>query len=261
MNGSLTATGVGYSIGSAVLVDGVDLHLVPGEVLGVVGPNGAGKSTLLRLLSGELTPTTGDVHLDGRPLQAIKARELALRRAAYSQDSVLQFAFTALEVVLMGRFAHDTSPAEDLAAAQRAMADTDIVHLGARTYPTLSGGERARVGLARVLAQDTTVVLLDEPTAALDLGHQESVMQVLRSLADRGVAVATILHDLNLAARYADRVALMSHGRVVEAGTTRGVLRSELLSTVYAHPVVVVPHPHDDCPLILPERIGPGGES
>ena len=153
----------------------------------------------------------------------------------------------------MGRYPHRrSSPAEDLEVARAAMAETDTLHLADRRYPTLSGGEQTRVSFARVLAQRTPVVMLDEPTGSLDIRHQELVMATLRALADQGTAVLAVLHDLNLAARYADRVGVMSRGRMQAVAPTADVLRSDLLTDVYGHPVTVVPHPLLDCPLVLP---------
>jgi iron complex transport system ATP-binding protein len=249
----LEGRGLTLAIDGAVLVDEADLSLRAGEVLAVVGPNGAGKSTLLRLLSGELEPTAGRVILDGRPLHAYRHAELARRRAVLPQHTLLQFAFRTLDVVLMGRYPHrDSTPEHDREVALRVMADTDTLHLTGRTYTTLSGGEQTRVALARVLAQETPIVMLDEPTGSLDLRHQEMVMGTLHGLAGEGVAVLAVLHDLNLAARYADRVALMSGGRIRAVAPTGDVMEAGLLSEVYGHPVGVVPHPHFDCPFVFP---------
>lgn len=249
----LAAEDVSLVVDGAVLLERVSLAMRGGEILGVVGPNGAGKTSLLRVLAGEITPTTGRVTLDGVPLAAWRPLDLARRRALLPQHTLLQFAFRALDVVLMGRYPHRGASAEnDLATARRAMEGTDTSHLEARAYPTLSGGEQTRVSLARVLAQETPLVMLDEPTTSLDLRHQELVMGLLRGLANQGAAVVAVLHDLNLAARYADRVALMCRGRVAALAPTREVLRADLLSEVYQHPVLVVPHPRADCPLVLP---------
>jgi len=249
----LAAEGLTLRVADTILVDGINLTVSPGEILGLVGPNGAGKTSLLRMLAGEVEPTSGSVTLDGVPLAAWRPRDLARRRALLPQHTLLQFAFRALDVVLLGRYPHrDSSAEEDLETARRAMEGTDTSRLAARIYPTLSGGEQTRVSFARVLAQETPLVMLDEPTTSLDLRHQELVMGLLRSLADEGAAVVAVLHDLNLAARYADRVALMSQGRLAALAATREVLRADLLTEVYQHPVVVIPHPHLDCPLILP---------
>ncbi len=247
----LEADGVSYDADGARLVDGVSLVAEPGAVVGLVGPNAAGKTTLLRLLAGDLTPSAGEVRIDGRPLGG--PAELARRRAVLAQEHLLQFAFTVLDVVLMGRYPHRGTAAagDDEAVARRAMARTDVAGLAARRYPTLSGGEKTRASLARVLAQEAPIVLLDEPTSSLDVRHQELVMQVLEGLAAAGGIVLVALHDLNLAARYTDRLALLHDGRLAAAGPTRDVLDADLLSAVYGHPVTVIPHPHRDCPLVL----------
>jgi len=251
----LQAVGVGFKVDDAVLLDGVDIEVHAGEVLGIVGPNGAGKSTLLRILAGEAAPTAGEVNLDGRPVGSYRPMDLAKRRAVLPQHTVLQFAFRVLDVVMMGRYPHrEATPPEDEASVTSAMERADIGHLRERLFPTLSGGEQARVAFARVLTQETPIVLLDEPSASLDVRHQELVMTVLRSLADEGGAVVAVLHDLNLAARHADRIGVMMGGRMVEVGPTADVLRPDLLSEVYGHPVDVMEHPHFDCPLVLPLR-------
>ena len=250
---ALRAEAVSYSIDAAVLVDAVDFEVRTGELVGVVGPNGAGKTSLLRLLSGEAAATSGRVLINGTPVSALRPIDLARARSVLPQHSLLQFAFRALDVVLMGRYpVPGSSAGEDLDAVDAAMEETDTGHLAERRYPTLSGGEQTRVALARVLAQETPIVMLDEPTGSLDIRHQEMVMGTLRSLADEGAAVLAVLHDLNLAARYADRVGLMSKGRMREVASTAEVLRPDLLSEVYGYPVAVVPHPHLHCPLVLP---------
>lgn len=249
----LIAEGISLRVDGATLVDDVTLSVSGGELVGVTGPNGAGKTSLLRVLAGEVLPSAGRVTLGGVPLASLRPLELARRRALLPQHTLLQFAFRALDVVLMGRYPHRRSSVEeDMSTARSAMEETDTSYLAARLYPTLSGGEQTRVSFARVLAQETPVVMLDEPTVSLDLRHQELVMGVLRSLAGEGAAIIAVLHDLNLAARYADRVALMDRGRLAALAPTREVLRADLLSEVYRHPVAVVPHPYLDCPLVLP---------
>jgi iron complex transport system ATP-binding protein len=249
----LTAEGLSLRVAGATLVDDVTLAVSGGELVGVTGPNGAGKTSLLRVLAGEVAPSAGRVTLGGVPLASMRPLELAGRRALLPQHTLLQFAFRALDVVLMGRYPHrHSSVEEDMSVARLAMEETDTSHLAARLYPTLSGGEQTRVSFARVLAQETPVVMLDEPTVSLDLRHQELVMGVLRSLAGEGAAIVSVLHDLNLAARYADRVALMDRGRLAALAPTREVLRADLLSEVYRYPVAVVAHPFLDCPLVLP---------
>ena len=249
-------------IGPATLLDALSLGVAPGEVLAVVGPNGAGKTTALRLLAGERQPTAGSVRLDGRPLSETPADALALRRAVLPQESGLAFGFSALDVVLLGRTPHRTTRRTDLAAAGRAMEQAGVDHLADRRYPTLSGGERQRVHLARTLAQldgpasgdgaAGRYLLLDEPTSALDLAHQHSVLKTARRQAAEGVGVVAVLHDLNLAAQYADRIAVLAAGRLVAVGTPAAVLTPTVVRCAFGITVVVTAHPCAACPLVVP---------
>jgi iron complex transport system ATP-binding protein len=251
----LAAREVVVRVGARTLLDGVSIELAPGEVVALAGPNGAGKSTLLRALAGELAPSGGEVLLDGRPLRSYRARDLALRRAVLPQQTLLQFAFSAREVVAMGRHPHVArggDPERDEMAIDGAMAKTETTELAERAYPSLSGGEQGRVSLARVLAQEAPIILLDEPTAALDLRHQQATLAVARELADGGATVLAVLHDLNLAATYADRIALLAAGRLVACGRPWDVLTAEILSGVFGHPIMIVPHPAHDSPLVIP---------
>lgn len=252
----LVAEGLVLRVEGATLVDGVSLRLEAGELLGVVGPNGAGKTSLLRLLAGDLAPTAGRVLLGGVPLDAMRSLALARSRALLPQHTLLQFAFRALDVVLMGRYPHrESSGEQDRAVAEAAMSGTDTAHLAARFYPTLSGGEQTRVSLARVLAQETPLIMLDEPTVSLDLRHQELVMSLLRGLVREGAGVIVVLHDLNLAARYADRLALLVAGEIKALGTAQQVLGPETIASAYGLPVDVLPHPLvENVPLVLPSR-------
>ncbi|MFQ6330817.1 heme ABC transporter ATP-binding protein [Nocardia sp. CWNU-33] len=261
---SVTLRAVGVSIdrrdatgsGSRRVLEAVNFEVVAGQVVALVGPNGAGKSTLLAALAGELAPAEGAVELDGRSLAHWSALDMARRRAVLPQSHTVGFPFTAREVVAMGRapWVRTRLRALDDEKIAAAMAATDVEHLAARSFPTLSGGERARVALARVLAQDTATLLLDEPTAALDLGHQEAVLNLATTRADEGAAVVVVLHDLGIAAAYADRVAVLESGRVAADGPPRAVLTTELLSRVYQHPVEVLDHPVTGAQLVLPVR-------
>ena len=255
MTPALRANRISYAVQDKVLLSKVDVDLHPGEMLAIVGPNGAGKSTLCALLAGDLSPLEGEVEVCGRTVRATKPAALARLRSMLSQHTFLRFPFTAREVALMGRHPHMPhwrSPTEtDYALAEGAMRSTQVLHLADRLYPTLSGGEQRRVSIARVLAQDTPVVLLDEPTTALDIGHQQLVMSLCRQLANDGRAVLAVLHDLNLAGAYADRVMIMSEGKVVEVGKPEEALRSDLLSVVFNQHVIVIPHPQTDKPVVL----------
>nr|WP_280251572.1 heme ABC transporter ATP-binding protein [Nocardia abscessus] len=260
--GDVTVRAVGVSVqrrggGQArVVLEGVDFEAVAGQVVALVGPNGAGKSTLLAALAGELALSAGAVELDGQPLSHWTTLDMARRRAVLPQTHTVGFPFTAREVVAMGRAPWVRTERRELDEKQiaAAMAATDVEHLAARSFPTLSGGERARVALARVLAQDTATLLLDEPTAALDLGHQEAVLRLAAARAAEGAAVVVVLHDLGIAAAYADRVAVLDAGRIAADGPPRDVLTTELLTRVYQHPVEVLDHPVTGAQLVLPVR-------
>ncbi len=239
----------------AVLAE-IDLELCPGELLGVLGPNGAGKSSLLAALSGELPPAAGRVLLDGRALEAWPGRDRAQRLAVLPQSPSLSFPFAVEEVVAMGRLPHATGQVHDAEVVAAALAAADIAHLAGRSYLALSGGERQRVQLARVLAQlwpgrAGQVLLLDEPTAMLDPLHQHAILQAVRRLAARGVAVLTVLHDLNLAARYCDRLLLLGAGRIQALGTPQQVLQPASIEAVFGLEVLVQSHPERGHPLII----------
>ncbi|OIJ67190.1 heme ABC transporter ATP-binding protein [Streptomyces mangrovisoli] len=241
-------------LGTREVLRGVSLTARAGEMLALVGPNGAGKSSLLGALAADLAPSGGTVRLHGRPAAEWTAHELALRRAVLPQSAALAFPFAVEDVVRMGRAPHTCAPAEDDAAVARAMAATEVDGFAARPFSALSGGERARVALARVLAQQAPLLLLDEPTAALDLRHQELVLRLCRERARAGDAVVVVLHDLGLAAAHAHRVALLRAGRVVADGPPADVFSAELLSRVYDQPVEVFPHPRTGAVLVTPRR-------
>lgn len=261
----IEARNLTYQIGPKTLVNDVSLSLTPGELVAVVGPNGAGKTTMLRLLSGELTPSRGTVTFDQQPFAAWKSERLAKRRAVLPQHSALAFGFTVQEVVLLGRTPHPTPHAHNLGVMQWAMEEAGVAHLAARRYPTLSGGEQQRVHLARVLAQlgtpdertdDTYVLFLDEPTASLDLSFQHQTLQTAQRCVEDGMAVLAVLHDLNLAAQYADKIAVMHNGNLVELGTPHEVLTPEVIQSVFGMPVHVTANPCVACPLVIPMPAG-----
>ncbi|MEM0961942.1 MAG: heme ABC transporter ATP-binding protein [Bacteroidota bacterium] len=264
----LTLDQVSVRIGRATLLDGLSLAVEPGRVLAIVGPNGAGKTTALRLLAGEMRPTEGAVHLDRSPLASLDTNALAQRRAVLPQKSALAFGFTALDVVLLGRTPHRSTHRDNRLAAARAMERAGVHHLASRRYPTLSGGEQQRVHLARTLAQldggDATAgadryLLLDEPTSALDLAHQHTVLGVARQQAAAGVGVLTVLHDLNLAAQYADRIAVLAEGALVAIGSAEAVLTPAVIQQAFGISVLVMQNPCASCPLVVPMP-GDGGD-
>jgi iron complex transport system ATP-binding protein len=247
-----------YLAGRRPLLRDVSLQARPGELLAVVGANGAGKSTLLRLLSGDLAPSTGRVQFEGRTLAAIPAAELARRRAVLSQQHTLSLAFRVRELVLMGRYPYFRGqPApHDHAVVQQALQLVGLTALAERSYPTLSGGEQQRAQLARVLAQVWEAaggfLLLDEPLTGLDLNHQHHTLDVARALVRRGFGVVAVLHDLNLAAQYADQLLLLRQGQVVASGPPAAVLTPAHIRHAFEVEVELLPHPTLGCPLIVP---------
>lgn len=260
---TMRATGIRVRRGHRDVLHGVDFAVHTGEVVALVGPNGAGKSTVLAALAGDQPLTAGTVEVDGVPLDRWPAAELARRRAVLPQQHTIGFPFTARQVVRMGRaaWAGTSRRHDDERIVAAAFETCDVTHLADRPFPALSGGERARVALARVLAQDTETLLLDEPTAALDIGHQEAVMQVVRQRADAGHAVVVVLHDLGLAAAYADRICVLEHGRIVADAPPPDVLTEDLIGRVYQYPVAVTRHPETGTPLVLPRRGSTGQQA
>jgi len=250
---ALSAEAVRVRRGERLVLDGVDLDLRFGEVLALVGRNGAGKTTLVGALSGDLDPDAGSVVLAGKPYRSWSTRESSLRRAVLPQRTTVTFPFTVRDVVAMARAPWGGLEDDDAIVAD-ALAAADVRELAARTFPSLSGGEAARVAFARLLAQRTGVVLLDEPTAAMDPQHQERTFTVLRDLARAGSAVLVVLHDLNLAAAHADRVAVLANGRMAAIGAPQQVLTDAVLTAAYEHPMEVVGHPRTGAPVVLPRR-------
>ncbi|MFE0253315.1 heme ABC transporter ATP-binding protein [Streptomyces sp. NPDC059010] len=248
------AEGLRVRLGSREALHGVCVPVRAGEVLALVGPNGAGKSTLLSALAADVPAAEGVVRIHGHPAADWSAAELALRRAVLPQSATLSFPFAVEDVVRMGRAPHASSPAEDDLALAEAMAATEVTGFARRPFSALSGGERARVALARVLAQRAPLLLLDEPTAALDLRHQELVLRVCRERARAGDAVVVVLHDLGLAAAYAHRVAILCAGKVAADGPPAEVFSERLLSEVYDQPVEVLSHPRTGALLVTPRR-------
>ncbi len=252
MNGNtppvISAQGLTYKVEAGKLLDGVDLHADRGQLVGLIGPNGAGKSTFLRAISGILRHQEGTVCLDGTDLNAISAKEVAARLALVPQIAPYTHGFTALELVLMGRYPHlgrfQIEGAEDDHIARDSMRLTETEHFAGRTLDTLSGGERQRVFVSRALAQQPRVLLLDEPTSNLDIFHQIKVLDLVRQLVDDGLTAVAAIHDLNMAARYCDRLVLLSEGRVLADGPPEAVLCPEIIesafgvkSAVYRDPV------------------------
>ena len=242
MSCTVRADAVSVDLEGHRILHDVDLSVQPGELVALVGPNGAGKSTLLAALAGDLPLAAGRVSLEGKDVAKHRAADLGRLRAVLMQKQTLAFGFRAEAVVEMGRTPWHRTPraADDEQVVRRSMERTDVLALAERVFSTLSGGEQARVAFARLLAQEVPVLFLDEPTAALDVRHQEAVLDVAQACAKAGAAVIVVLHDLSLAAAYADRICVLAAGRVRADGPPRAVLDAALLSEVYEHPLEVV---------------------
>jgi iron complex transport system ATP-binding protein len=236
----------------------VSFTLAAGEVAAIIGPNGAGKTTLLRAVTGELHASSGSVTLAGRGQTQWSLQQRARQLAVLPQASGLNFPFTVAEVVALGRGPHRTGQLIDTTIVSAALAAMDVSHLRDRLYTHLSGGERQRTQLARVMAQiwraedaDARLLLLDEPTASLDLGHQQQLMQRVRDFAAQGVAVLMVLHDLNLALGFADRLLALQQGELLANGPTAEVVSGELLRRLFGASVELFHHPRTGRPVVL----------
>lgn len=234
---------LGFAYDGRPVLEGISLEVNEGEILALVGPNGSGKSTLLKNIAGVLRPTAGVVLLDFKALSGFSARELAHHFGVLEQERHVGFDFTVRELVELGRLPHlgrlERLSAEDRAAVRRAMELTHIEELSARPISKLSGGERQRVFLAIALAQEPKALLLDEPTAHLDINYQLDIMEIIRARARAGLTVIMALHDLNLAALYADRLALLHRGRILALGWPEEVLTPERIEAAFGAEVAV----------------------
>lgn len=241
-----------------IVLDGISLTLSPGELVGLIGPNGAGKSTLLRLIAKLIPPEQGLIVLDGKELGSLNQRSVAKTVALVPQQAQLAFGFPVREVVLMGRHPHlsrfQPEGAEDYQIVQEAMVSTETGQFAERPVTELSGGERQRVLLARALAQKPRLLLLDEPTAHLDLKYQFRVLRLVRKLAVQGMAALAAIHDLNLAGRFCDRLVLLDRGRIRVIGTPWEVLAREHLEPVYGVRIGIHGNPNVGPPLVVPEE-------
>ena len=252
----LEVSGVACAYDGRDVLSDVTLRVAPGEFVAIAGPNGSGKSTLLRAMSRVLRPRLGKALLDGCDLYAIPAAQSARALGVVPQEAPLEFDFTVEEVVLMGRAPHlgrfQSEGERDRAVAREALERTGTWDLRKRSIRELSGGERQRVILARAFAQEPQALLLDEPTAHLDLAYQAQVLRIARSLREeKRTAVLATLHDLNLAAAFADRLVLLHQGRIAAAGTPKEVLTEAVLRPVFGPEVAVRAHPDTGGPLVL----------
>lgn len=249
--------------GSRTALDALSLRVERGEFVAVVGPNGSGKSTLLRAVAGAIRPAAGRVLLDGREVHSLRGRERARQMAVVAQETSIEFDFTVEETVQMGRLSHQgplgRESEADRLAVQQALELTGTIDLAGRAITRISGGERQRVILARALAQEPRLLLLDEPTAHLDLAFQTEIFDLVRSLnREQGLTVVAVLHDLNLAALYADRVVMLRGGETFADGPPRSVITEKNVAAVFGRPVRVIPHPEDGSPhVVLTSRVRP----
>jgi len=252
--------GVRYSNSARPALDGVSIRVEAGEVLAVLGPNGSGKSTLMKALLDAIPRTTGEVFLGGRPISQWPKIERARWVGAMSQSESVVFPLRVRELVAMGRYPHlgalESEGPEDLEAIESALEECSLGAFGDREVTALSGGEFQRARLARALAQRPRFLVLDEPTAQLDLGHEMQILERLKAAANRGIGVLWITHDLGQAARFSDRMLLLQGGRVVAEGGANEVLRADVLEEVYQWPVVIRPGAEGRVPQIIPLRSG-----
>ena len=281
---AVSAQDLFYEVQAETLLDGVTLHADRGQLVGLIGPNGAGKSTLLRAISGILGYRDGAVRLDGSDIKSLSSKDIAAGLALVPQIAPYTHGFTCIELVLMGRYPHlgrfQIEGREDDRIARDAMRLTEIEQFADRTLDTLSGGERQRVFVSRALAQQPRVLLLDEPTSNLDVLHQLKVFDLVRKLVDDGLTAIAAIHDLNMAARYCDRLVLLTGGRVLAEGSPEEVLSPGTIESafgvkaaVYREPVTGAlaigligpaddPTSADRCPTPMPSAEGcpvPGG--
>ena len=242
----LEAIHLSRSVGKKTILEDCSLRLEPGKFTAVVGPNGAGKTTLLKILAGETRQYKGKINLEGKPLSGYKARELSRIRAILSQYTLVSFPFTVEQVIEIGRYAHRSTSVENKTIISEAMELTRTTAFKGRTYQTLSGGEMQRVQMARVIAQlwdgglSSKYLLLDEPTSSLDLAQQQGLLSLAKTLCSRRFAVMTILHDLNLAAQYADEILFLKNGKIMAYGPVKQVLKQDVIERTFDHPVTLL---------------------
>lgn len=260
MTPAIETTALSVRIGTKALLDAVSLSIAPGESVALVGPNGAGKSTLLRAISGEIAPSAGAISLKGREPHHYGPRALALHRAVLSQHVTVAFPFSVADVVRMGA-GERVSPAVD-AMAEAALAEVDLLDFRDRIIGTLSGGEQQRAHLARVLVQlqcgeaeyGPGILLLDEPTAALDLCHQLDLLKIVQRYNARGTTIVTIMHDLNLAALFARRIVVLANGKLAGDGAPIDTITNTLLENVFGVSGAVNAVPQSGLPFVLPHN-------
>lgn len=263
MNAVIEATGVGVRLHDKVLIEDVSLQIAPGSAVAMIGPNGAGKSTLLRVISGDRASSSGVIKLMGRVPADYASRELSLRRAVLAQSVSVAFPFSVVEVVRMGAGERAGAAVESM--VEMALSEVDLLGMRDRIVNTLSGGEQQRTHFARVMVQlacgearhGPGLLLLDEPTSSLDLRHQIDLLSAARRCVARGVTVVAVLHDLNLAAMFADRILVLKHGRIVRDGSPRETITDSNISDVFGVTSAVGVIPSASMPFSLPHSARP----
>jgi iron complex transport system ATP-binding protein len=253
---AIDVSGVSMSCGPTTILKRVSLQVKTGEIFGIIGPNGSGKSTLLSVLSGVAKADAGTVRMNGREIHTYSRKDLACLMAVLQQDSLPPVSFTVREVVEMGRYPFQNwlgyEAADPTKRIDAIMNKLEISQFAERTLEQLSGGERQRVALGKAMAQEPKLLLLDEPTTYLDIGYQIQMMDYVRSWQqESSLTVVAVLHDLNLAAQYCDRILVLKDGEVVQVGTPEEVVSSELIAEVYRTEPIVLPHPVSRQPQIL----------
>jgi len=253
----LAAEGISFAYGTSEVLDDVSARVASGGLVGILGPNGSGKTTLLRMLAGLLRPSSGRIALDGVDLHTIPRATIARRMAVVPQETQLAFDYTVLEMATMGRYPHlgafEVEGPQDLAIAREALGATGTDHLASRLFNTLSGGEKQRVVIAGALAQNPDVLLLDEPTASLDLAYQLEIRSILQKLnRERGLTIVVSTHDLAFAARVCRTLVMIKDGRVLASGPVEDVLTAERVRDLYDVEVDLVRH--RDFRLVVPHR-------
>lgn len=255
----LTAHALNAGYGDRQVLDGIDLELPDGDFTVIVGPNACGKSTLLRTLARLLRPSGGEVLLDGQDIRRLPTKQVARRIGLLPQSSTAPEGITVFDLVARGRYPHQSILAgwseQDEAAVDAALADTNVSDLADRAVDELSGGQRQRVWIAMVLAQETPLVLLDEPTTFLDIAHQLEVLELVQRLRTAGRTVVAVLHDISQAARYGSHLIAMSEGRIVAQGAPREVVTADLIEQVFGLRCRVIADPDTADPVILPRSV------
>ena len=254
---AVKAIDVHFAFGKAAILRGLSVEVGSGEIVGLVGPNGSGKTTFLRIVSGTLVPRSGTVYIHGRKVAALRPKDRARLVAMVQQSPAVPPGFTALEVVLMGRNPYlrllQWEGPEDMEICQRVMELTETWEFADRPVASLSGGELQRVFIARALAQGTPVLILDEPTAHLDISYQTGILDMIERIrCETNIAVLMAMHDLTLAAQYCSRIAALYQGNIFATGEPSEVLTTEVVSKVFGAPVAIVAHPVHKTPVVLP---------